>query len=175
MTSSTETLNSSARKCRNRAEFEHPGHADDLVFGQTGKLLQRPNHRVERIGDADHEGFGGVRPEAGGDRLHHLQIDTEQVISAHPGLSRHAGGDDDDVGAGDGGIAARADQLGVEALDRPRFGQIESLALRNAVDNVEQHDVAQLLQGGQVSQGAADLAGPDQSNLLARHGSMLFR
>jgi hypothetical protein len=116
-----------------------------------------------------------VRFEAGADCLHHLQIDAEQVVSAHAGLSRHPRGDDDDVGAGDGRVVARADELGVEALDRPRFGEIERLALRNAVDDIEEHDVAQLLQGGQVSQGAADLAGPDQSNFLARHDVMLFR
>ena len=55
--------------------------------------------------------FGRVRLDAGADRLHHLEIDAEQVVAAHAGLARHAGGDDDDVGAGDGGVVARAGQL----------------------------------------------------------------
>ena len=115
------------------------------------------------------EGVGRVRLEAGADRLHHLEIDAEQVVAAHAGLARHAGGDDDDVGAGDRRIVARAGELGVEALDRAGFGEIERLALRHAVDDVEQDDVAEFLERRQVGQGAADLAGPDQSNLLARH------
>ncbi len=170
MTSLTETLNSSARKWRNRAEFEHAGHADDLVRRQSGKLLQRPDHRVERIGDADDEGVGRVRSETGADRLHNLEIDAEQVVAAHARLPRHAGGDDDDVGAGDGRIVARAGELGVKALDRTRLSEIERLALRDAVDDVEEDDVAEFLKRRQMRQGAADLAGPDQSNLLARHG-----
>ena len=113
---------------------------------------------------------GRMRLDAVADRVHHLQIDAEQVVAAHAGLARHAGGDDDDVGAGDVGVGARARELGVEALDRPGFGEIERLALRHAVDDVEQDDVAQFLQRGQMRQRAADLAGPDQSNLLARHG-----
>ena len=136
---------------------------------QAGKLLQRPHHRVERIGDADDEGVGRVRLEAGADGFHHLEIDAEQVVAAHAGLPRHAGGDDDDVGAGDGRVVARPDELGVEALDRAGLGKIERLALRHAVDDVEEDDVAEFLDRRQVRQGAADLAGPDQSNLLARH------
>jgi hypothetical protein len=35
------------------------------------------------------------------DRLHDLEVDAEQVVAAHARLARHAGGDDDHVGAGD--------------------------------------------------------------------------
>ena len=35
---------------------EHAGHADDLVVRQAGEFAQRPDHRVERVGDADDEG-----------------------------------------------------------------------------------------------------------------------
>ena len=149
--------------------IEHAGHADDLVGGQAGGLLQRPDHGVERIGDADDEGVRRMRLEAGADRIHHLEIDAEQVVAAHAGLARHAGGDDDDIGAGDVGVGARAGELGVEAVDRRGFGKIERLALGNAVDDVEENDVAQLFQRRQMGQRAADLAGPDQCNFLARH------
>ena len=67
------------------------------------------------------------------------------------------------------GIVARAGQSGVDALDRGRFGRVERLALRHPVDDVEEHDVAQFLHRRQMRQRAADLAGADQSNLLARH------
>ena len=74
------------------------------------------------------------------------------------------------VGAGDVGVVAGAGQARVEAVDRRGFGQVQRLALRHAVDDVEQDDVAQFLERGQVGQGAADLAGADQGDLLTRHG-----
>src|SRR3546814_12660602 len=55
-----------AEACR----IEHAGHADDLVMRQTRKFAQRPHHRVERVGDADDEGVGGVRLDAFADSLH---------------------------------------------------------------------------------------------------------
>ena len=51
-----------------------------------------------------------------------------------------------------------------------RLGDVERLALRHAVDDVEQHDVAQFLQAGQQGERAADLSGADQRDLLACHG-----
>ena len=42
--------------------IEHAGHADDLVVRQAREFAQRPDHRVERVGDADDEGVGGVVP-----------------------------------------------------------------------------------------------------------------
>jgi hypothetical protein len=41
--------------------------------------------------------------------------------------------------------------------------------LRNAFHDVEQHDVAELLEADEVSERAADLAGADQRNLITRH------
>src|SRR5208337_3007135 len=117
---------------------------------------------------ADDEGVGRVRLEAGGDGFHHLEIDAEQVVTAHAGLPRHAGGDDDDIGAGNGRVVARPAEFGVEALDRAGFGKIERLALRDAVNDVEEDNVAEFLKRRQVRQGPADLPGSDQSNLLAR-------
>ena len=103
------------------------------------------------------------------DRVHDLEVDAEQVVAAHARLAGNAGGDDDDVGAGDRRIVARAGQSRVDALNRGRFRQIQRLALRHAVDDVEKDDVAQLFHRRQERQRPADLAGPDQSYLLARH------
>ncbi len=106
---------------------EHAGHADDHVVRQPGEFAQRPDHRVQRIGDADHERIRGVLLDALPDRLHHLQIDAEQVVAAHARLARHAGGDDAHVGAGDVGIIRRAFELGVEVVDRAGLGDVERL------------------------------------------------
>ncbi len=149
--------------------IEHAGHADDLVGGQARELLQRPDHGVERVGDADHEGVGAMRLDALAHRLHDLEVDAEQVVAAHAGLARHAGRDDHDVGAGDVGVVLRAGVGGVEAVDRGALGDVEALALWHALGDVEQDHVAELLQADEVGEGAADVAGADERDCLACH------
>jgi hypothetical protein len=146
------------------------GHADDLFLGQARELLQRPDHRVERVGDADDEGVGGVGLDAFADGLHDLQVDAQQVVAAHARLARHAGGDDADVGAGDVGVVVDALQRDVLAEHGRGFGDVQGLALRGAFGDVEQQDVAQLFARGDVGQGAADHAGADEGDLRASHG-----
>ena len=148
---------------------EDAGHADDLVARQAAGLLERPDHGVERVGDADDECVRRVLLDAGADGFHDLEVDAEEVVAAHARLAGHARGDDDHVGAGDGGIVAGAGELRVEAFDRRGFGEIERLALRDAVGDVEQDDVAEFLETGQQRQRAADLPSPDQCNLVTRH------
>ena len=136
---------------------QHAGHADNLLLRQAAGLLQRPNHRVERVGDADDESVGGILLDAGADLLHHLEIDAEKVIAAHAGLARHACGDDHHAGAFDGLVGIRAGEVGVEAVDRRGLRDVERLALRNAFGDVEHHHVAQLFQPDEVGERAADL------------------
>ena len=107
--------------------------------------------------------------DRGADLRHHLGVDADEVVAAHARLARHAGGDDHHIGAGDRGIVVGAGEAGVEALDRRRLGQVERLALRHALDDVAQHDIAQFLQADQERERAADLAGADQRDLLACH------
>ena len=140
-----------------------------MLLGQAAGLLQRPHHGVERIGDADDEGVRRVFLDAGADLVHHLEVDAEQIVAAHAGLARHAGGDDADVGAGDRLVGVGAHDLGVEAVDRRGLREVERLALRNAFGDVEQHDVAELLEADEMGERAADLAGTDQRNLVTRH------
>ena len=147
-----------------------------MFLRQAAGLLQRPHHGVERIGDADHERVGRVFLDAGADLIHDLEVDAEQIVAAHAGLARHAGGDDADVGALDRLVGVGAGELGVEALDRRRLGEVERLALRDAFGDVEQHDVAELFQADEMSERAADLAGADQRNLVTRHvGKVLMQ
>ena len=154
--------------------IEHAGHADDLVAGQAGGFLQRPHHGVERIGDTDDEGIGRVLLDTRADLLHDLQIDAEKIVAAHAGLARHAGGDDHDIGALDRLIGIGAGIFGVEAVDRRGFLDVERLALRHALGDVEHHHVAQFLQADEVRQRSADLAGANQSNLVASHGKSVL-
>ena len=74
------------------------------------------------------------------------------------------------VGALDGGIGRGAGELGVEAGDRRGLGDIERLALGNALDDVEQDDVAEFLEAGEMGERAADLPGADERDRRTGHG-----
>src|SRR5262249_8467210 len=97
------------------------------------------------------------------------QVDAEQVVAAHAGLARHAGGDDADGGAVDRVVGIGAGQMGIEAVDRRGLDEIERLALGDAFGDVEQHDVAELLEADEMGERAADLAGSDQRDLGTRN------
>ena len=149
---------------------QHAGHADDLVVRQAGEFTQRPDHRVERVGDADHESVRRVFGNAFADGLHDFQIDAQEVVAAHARLARHTGGDDADIGAFNGGIVVGTGQLAVLAENRARLGNVQRLALGNAFGNVKQDDIAQFLTRGDMGERAADHAGSDQRNLVSGHG-----
>ncbi len=146
---------------------EHAGHAHDLAMRQAGKLAQGPHHRVERIGDADDESVGAVGADPFAHRLHHLEIDAEQIVAAHAWLARHAGGHDHDVAIRDVRVVAGAFEVRVEPFDGARLAEVERLARRHAFRDIEQDDVAQFLHRGEVRQRAADHAGTDEGDLVA--------
>ena len=115
--------------------------------------------------------FGAYLRDAGADLVHDLEIDAEQVVAAHAGLARHAGGDDADVGALRSPHSEFVPRYArIEAVDRRRLGDVERPCPAAALDDVEQDDVAQFLEPDQMSQRAADLAGADKRDLLTRHG-----
>ena len=154
---------------------EHASHAADLLMRQAREFAQRPDHRIERVGDADDEGVGGVLGDAFAHRFHDLEVDAEQVVAAHARLARHAGGDDAHIGAGDVGIVVGALEDGVEALGRTGFGDVQRLALGGAFRDVEQHDIAEFLDRGEMGERAADLTGADEGDLGSGHEWLLSR
>ena len=152
---------------------EHPGHADDAVRREAGRLLHDPHHSVERVRDRDDESLRAMLLDRRPDLADHLCVDADQIVAAHARLPRHPGRDDDDIRALDARIIVRAGDRGVVALDRRSLHDVERLSLRHAFDNVEQHDIAQFLEAGQEGQRAADLAGADQRDLVACHREIL--
>ena len=116
---------------------------------------------------------GACVADARADLVHHLGVDGEQVVAAHAGLARHAGGDDHHVRAFDGCIVLGAGERRVEAFHRAALGEVQRLALRHAVHDVEEHDVAEILERGEVGERAADVARADQRDLAACHGESL--
>ena len=169
VTSSTETLNSSARNQRNRAESSTPAMPTTLLAGRPDRTLHHPHHDVERVGDHDDEGVGRVLLDRVGDGGHHLDVDADQIVAGHAGLTRHAGGDDDHVGPGHRRVIVGAGHERVEPGDRRGFGDIQGLPLRNPFRDIEQDDVAQFLKPGEQCERAADLTGAHERDLVACH------
>ena len=148
---------------------EHARHADDLLVRQAGKLAQRPDHCVQRIGDTDHERIGRVGGNALTDGFHDFQVDAKQVVAAHAGLARHTGGDDDHIGARYVGVIGGAFHIGIEPCGGAGLGDIQGLALGDAIRNVEQDDIAQFLECYQMGKRAADLSCADKGDLGSGH------
>jgi hypothetical protein len=162
-----------AEEVAEAAAVEHARHADHAVRGQAGIFLQRPDHRVERVGDADHEGAGGMFLDALAHRLHHLEVDAQQVVAAHPRFARHAGGDDADIGPLQRRIVVGAGHRGVEPGRGPGLRDVERLALRHAFGDVEEHHVAEFLERREMGERAADLSRADERYLGSGHCSVL--
>jgi len=75
------------------------------------------------------------------------------------------------IGARDIGVVVGTLDIRVEAFDRAALRQVERLALGHTLDDVEQDDIAQPLERGEVRQRAADITGADQRDLLASHSN----
>jgi hypothetical protein len=150
--------------------IEDAGHADDLRRLEARELLQRPDHGIERVRDADDEGVGRVLLDAAADGLHDLEVDAKKIVAAHAGLARHPGRHDHHVGTLDRRIVLRAREGSVESVDRRGLGDVEALTLRNPFRDVEKDDVAEFLQAGEMGERAADLAGADERDLVTGHG-----
>ena len=79
------------------------------------------------------------------------------------------------VGAGEVGIVVGPFDDGIVALDRRALGNVERLSLRHALDNVDEHDVAQFSEPGEEGDGAADLPGATAAETRHHHGTQQDR
>ena len=93
----------------------------------------------------------------------------KQVVPAHPGLAGEPGGDHDDVRAGRIGVVVRADDPRVVTDDRRGLGEVESLALRQPLHDVDEDDVGETRLGDPLRGRGADIAGTDDGDLVACH------
>src|SRR4029078_13732774 len=92
---------------------------------------------------------------------------TEWALRAMSGLAGQPGRDEDDIGADGVGVVVRAEDMGVVTDDRGRLGEVEALALGQAFDDVDEHDVGQSGLGDALSGGPAEGAGADHGGPFA--------
>ena len=93
-------------------------------------------------------------------------VRRDEVVAAHARRARLAGRDHDDVGAGRLLVPVRADDGRLEAEHRPGLVHVQGLALREALDDVDEHDVRVVAACDSERTGGADVPGADDGDLL---------
>ena len=91
---------------------------------QTGEFAQGPDHRVERVGDADHKSIWRVVANAFAHGFHHFEVDSQKIVAAHARLTRHTGGHNTNIRARDIGIGLRARHCRIKAFGWARLRDI---------------------------------------------------
>ena len=89
----------------------------------------------------------------------------QQIVAAHARLAGQAGRHHDDVRLGRVGVVVRAEDALVVVLERRRLGEVERLALRQALDDVDQVHVGDARFGDPLGRRGADVAGADDRYL----------
>ena len=151
------------------AAVQGPGHTHQLPPGQPGGLVEGVDHGIQGIGGENDEGIRGMPRHLAGDLADDAEIGLQQVFPAHPRPPGHPGGDDHQVRPGDGGKLAAGGEFHVITVMGAQGQQVQHLAPHLGLQRgqVDQHQVAQLLLGGDQGQDAADLPGPDQGDLVS--------
>ena len=72
---------------------------------------------------------------------HDLHVRQQKVVARHARLACDPRGDHDDIRAGGLLVAVAPQDAGVRPDDRSRFEHIEGLALRQPLDDVDEHHV----------------------------------
>lgn len=97
--------------------------------------------------------------------LDDLCVDADQILAAHARLARHAGRDDDDLGARRRSIAVRIVRQSRDALHRrvkvqhvSRLHDVDGLAFRHAFLDINEDDLAaERLRRKDVRNGSSDI------------------
>ncbi len=90
-----------------------------------------------------------------------------EIVAAHPGLARNAGGDHDDVRVRRVFVVIGAGDVGIALLDGHGFEQIQTFALRHAFDDVDQNDIRQFFGRDPVGSGRSYVAGTYDGHFLS--------
>ena len=150
---------------REAGRVEDSGHPEHALLRPGGDVLGHVAHRVERVGDDDQD-----RIRAGGDHLlghglDDLLVRRHEVVAAHARLPRETRRDHDDLGACRLVVAVRPGHVRLVAEDRGSLVDVQSLALREAFLDVDQHHVGVVAPRELLRAGRADVACPNNGDL----------
>src|ERR1035438_4768369 len=155
-----------------RAWVNQPGETNlSHLARETAGGHRHVGHGVERVADDKDHGVGRGGRGLPGDPGNDARVGHHQVVAGHPRLAGEAAGDDHDVAAGTVRVAVAAGDQAVVADHRTGFEQVQRLALRQALDDVDEDDVSVVALDQPLGQGGADVAGADDGDLVP-HGSL---
>ena len=154
--------------------IEHARHADDAVLRKPAHLVSRLRHGVERVGDHDQNRVRRILHRLLDGALHHVVVGLEQIVAAHAGLAREAGGHHHQVGVGGVGVIVRAPHAHVVALDGSGLEQVQSLALRDALQDVDHDHVGELLVRQAMGHRCAHVPRANHGHFSAHESSALL-
>jgi hypothetical protein len=146
---------------------QHAALAHQAITGEAGGLLGDLAHGIHGIGENDDVSVGRDRERLLGDAGHDAGVGVHQVLAAHARLAGYAGRNDDDVRTGRVVPVVGAADPDIGADDGPGVRQVQGLALRETLDDIDEYDVADALLLEDLGHSAAGGARPDDGHLLA--------
>ena len=152
----------SAEACR----VKNSGHADYALAGKATDLICGLRHGVQRVRDDDKDGVRRMMNDLADHVVHNFVVGIQKIIAAHARLARDSSGDDDDVGVGGVSVIVSAEDGGVALLDGHGLEEIESLALRNAFDDIDKDDVGEFFRSDPMGSGGAYISRSDDGDFL---------
>ena len=101
-----------------------------------------------------------------GDGFDDAGVDRQQIVAAHARFAGNACGDDHHIRAFEVGIIIGAFEGRIDLFDGAGLRDIERLALGQAFGDVEQNDIPEFFQCGEVGERPADHPGADEGDFL---------
>ena len=123
---------------------QNAGHADHAIAREATLLVRRLRHRIQRIRNDDQNAVRRILNRLADHVAHDLVIGVEQVVATHPRLARDAGRNHHNVRVCRIGVIVCAEDVGVAFLNRHRLQQIETFALWDALNDVDENYVGVL-------------------------------
>src|SRR3954454_21155378 len=111
------------------------------MLGKSRAAQGRLAHGIERIRDNDEDRVRRALDALIDYFADDVRVRLQKIVAAHSGFARQAGGDDDYVGICRLVITVSAGQADIKTFDRCGFSQIQSLALRYALDDIYKDDI----------------------------------
>ncbi len=149
--------------------IQHPSHATHHVGRKACDLLHGIDHRIKWVGNDDDKSAGAVLFQVASDVLDDRQVNTDQIVAAHPRLTGNPCSNDDHIGTGHIGIVGSTRDVSIVAVDRPTLSNVQGFAFGNPFcrGDVQQNNVSELFLTGQKRHYATDLTSTNQCNLRA--------
>ena len=167
VTSFTDAPVSQAMKVEKRAVSRIPAMPKTRSFGQPETGLATWHIASSGFETTMRIASGEARTTLLGDRADDPLVRGDEVVAAHARLARKAGGDHDHLGAGGLLVAVRAGDARLVAEHRACLVDVERLALRQALLDVDEDDVGVVALREHLRAGRTHVSGADDRDLAS--------